>query len=553
MTEQYQLRGEQEPHAGMEVEASEGDLGEADVSRPVVEQVVRDPQGQVDHLVIQKGVLFRKKLSIPANRIEQVEEPQNADDGKALLQISAQEAQDLTAQGREALPPADDLLGNVEEQLPTAEGLRRWERRRTARKGTGSEASARPISWLRLLGPGFLSGMAGNDASAVGAYSIDGSQVGNQHLWLMLIATPLYQSVQYTCAKIGRLTGKGMAEVLRTHYSRPVAACAALVLVLANIALMTADLVAISSGVELLTGLSWIWFVVPVAAFVWYLTVYQSFDLIKKVFIGMSLTFLVYIVTAVLSHPDVRVVLWNTLVPHVSLSFESISSAVALLGATISPYTMYWQVQGEKEEQRPGKTQHQQIRFAALDVVLGAVGGNLIAYCIMLTTAATLFSHQKRITTVVDAASALAPLLGPFAKYLFAIGFIGAGLVALPVLLASTSYAIAGTVGWPGALAKKPWQNEGFYLILSGALLVSLILAFVRVDPISLLFWANVLNGVLAPILVFFLFLLGNSRKVMRGQRLSWLTNGGLILTFLLMAAAAVLLFYGLLTGNGAS
>ncbi|HEV2662960.1 MAG TPA: Nramp family divalent metal transporter [Ktedonobacteraceae bacterium] len=553
MTEKYQLRGEQEPRAGMEVEASEGDLGEADVSRPVIEQVVRDAQGQVDHLVIQKGVLFRKKLSIPANRIERVETPQNSDEGKVLLQISEQEAQDLTGQGSETLEPVDDLLGNVEEQLPTAEGLRRWERRRAARKGTGSEPPARPVtaSWLHLLGPGFLSGMAGNDASAVGAYSVDGAQVGYQHLWLMVVATPLYQSVQYTCAKIGRITGKGMAEVLRTHYNRPVAACAALVLVLANIALMTADLVAISSGIELLTGLSWIWFVVPVAAFVWYITVYQSFDLIKKVFIGMSLVFLVYGVTAVLSHPDGRALLLNTFVPHVSLSFESISSAVALLGATISPYTMYWQVQGEKEEQRPGKTQRQQIRFAALDIVLGAVGGNLIAYCIMVTAAATLFAHHKSITTVVDAAAALAPLLGPFAKYLFAIGFIGAGLVALPVLLASTSYAVAGTVGWPGGLAKKPWQNEGFYLILSGALLVSLILAFVRIDPIHLLFWANVLNGVLSPILVFFLFLVGNSRKVMRDQRLSWLTNCGLILTFLLMSAAAVLLFYGLLTGSG--
>ena len=536
----------------MEVETTEGDLGEADVSRPVVQEVVRDSHGQVDHLVIQKGVLFRKKLSIPANRIEEVEEPHNAEqEGRVLLQISDQEAEDLTAQGRETLPPADDLLGNVEEQLPTAEGLRRWELRRSAGKKTGDQVSARRISWLHLLGPGFLSGMAGNDASAVGAYSIDGAQVGYQHLWLMLVATPLYQAVQYTCAKIGRVTGQGMAEVLRTHYSRSVAACAALVLVLANIALMTADLVAISSGLELLTGLSWLWFIIPVAAFVWYMTVYQSFDLIKKVFIGMSLVFLVYIVTAIISHPDGWAVLSNTLLPHVSLSFGSISSAVALLGATISPYTMYWQVQGEKEELRPGKTQKQQIRFAALDIVLGAVGGNLIAYCIMLTTATTLFAHHKSITTVVDAAAALTPLLGPFAKYLFAIGFIGAGLVALPVLLASTSYAVAGTVGWPGGLARKPWQNEGFYLILSSALLVSLVLAFVHLDPIHLLFWSNVLNGVLAPVLVFFLFLVGNSRKVMRGQRLSWTTNCGLILTFLLMAAAAVLLFYGMITGNG--
>ncbi len=534
---------------GMDVEATHGDLGETDVSHPRVKEVVRDRHGQVDHLVIQKGVLFRKELSVPADRIERVETPQPDEKaGKVVMRVGTQEAQDLTAQGSEALAPVSDVLGQVEERFPTAEGLRRLEARREVTRTTGQTKTP---SWWHLLGPGFLSGMAGNDASAVGAYSVDGAQMGYQHLWLILFATPLYQSVQYTCAKIGRLTGQGLAEVLRSHYSRPVAAIAALVLVLANIALVTADLVAISSGIELLTGISWIWFVIPVAALVWYLMVYQSFDIIKKVFIGMSLIFIVYLVTAVISHPDGGALLWNTLVPHVDSSFESISSAVALLGATISPYTMYWQVQGEKEEQRPGKTQMQQIRFASLDIVLGAVGGNLIAYCIILTAAATLFVHHKSIKTVVDAASALAPLVGPFAKYLFALGFIGAGFVALPVLLASTSYAVAGTVGWPGALSKKPWQNEGFYLIISGALLVSLVLAFVHIDPIQLLFGANVLNGVLAPILVVFLFLIGNSRRVMHEQRLSWLTNVGLIVTFLLMAAAAVLFFYNLFTGKG--
>jgi Mn2+/Fe2+ NRAMP family transporter len=212
---------------------------------------------------------------------------------------------------------------------------------------------------------------------------------------------------------------------------------------------------------------------------------------------------------------------------------------------------MYWQVKAEREEKRPGNTKRKQMRLAALDILLGALGGNLIAYCIMLTAAATFFLHHKSISTVVDAAFALAPLLGPFAKYLFALGFIGAGLVALPVLLASTSYAVAGTVGWPGALSKKPWQNEGFYLILSGALLLSLLLALLRLDPIQLLFWANVLNGMLSPVLVLFLLLVGNSARVMRQQKVSWLTNVGLCLTLLLMATAAGLLLYGLFTGQG--
>lgn len=535
---------------GMEVQATSGDLGKADVSKPRVKQIQRDHAGQVEAVVVQKGVVFRKELVVPAERIAHVEEQnEEGNAGSVVVKMSQQEAEELSAQGGERISSPVDVLGQFEEVLPTVEGLRKWERHHRRRE-RGQEAPGHH-SWWRLLGPGFLSGMAGNDASAVGAYAIDGAQVGLAHLWLMLLATPLYQSVQYSCAKIGQVTGSGLAEVLREHYGRPLALLASLVLLVANLALMTADLVAISAGIQLLTGLSWLWFVAPVALLLWYLVVYQNFATIKRIFIVMSLVFVVYLIMAVLSHPSWRAVLFHTFVPQFNFSFAGISSAVALLGATISPYTMYWQVQSEKEEERPGDTTRVRLRFAALDVVLGAIGGNLIAYGIMLTSATTLFAHHKSIATVVDAANALAPLLGNFARYLFAIGFIGAGMVALPVLLASTSYAVAGTFGWPAALSKKPWQSEGFYLILSAVLFVSLLLAYLRIDPISLLLWANVLNGVLAPALVLLLLVVGNSRKVLRGQRLSWLTNTGLVLTLLVMGLAATLLIYGLLAGKG--
>jgi NRAMP (natural resistance-associated macrophage protein)-like metal ion transporter len=392
--------------------------------------------------------------------------------------------------------------------------------------------------------------MAGNDASAVGAYSVDGATNGYGHLWLLLLSTPLYQSVQFACARLGRATQKGLAEILREHYSRKVAIPASLILIIANLALIAADLVAVGSGIELITGISWVWFVVPVGVILWYLTVYRSFESIKKIFIVMSLAFVTYFITAIFSHANWGAVLVSTFVPHVSLSFASISSAVALLGATISPYTMFWQVQGEKEEKRRG-TAKQKIHGAALDIAIGVISGNLISYFIIVCTAATLFTHHQNIATAADAARSLEPLLGPYAKYLFAIGFIGAGLVAIPVLLASTSYAVAGTIGWPAGLAKKPWQNEGFYLILSAALLISLVIALLRFNPISLLFWANVLSGVLSPVLIVYLIVLGNNRKIMRNEPFSLITNIGLVLAALVMFAAAVLLFYGLATGQG--
>src|SRR6266571_2276884 len=348
--------------------------------------------------------------------------------------------------------------------------------------------------WLRQLGPGLLGGLSGNDSSAVTAYAIDGAQVGFGHLWLMLLSTPMYQAVLYACAKIGRVTQQGFDEVIRKHYGRPLAVLAALVLVVAN----------------------------------------------------------VYLIAAILARPNWGTVLLATVVPQLDFRFDSISSAVALLGATLSPYTMFWQVQGETEERRPGPFRLQ-MRFMTLDITSGAIGGNVIAYFIIVSTAATLFTHHKSITTAADAAAALVPLLGPFAKYLFAIGLIGAGAVAIPVLLASTAYAITGTIGWPAGLSKLPWENEGFYLILTGALLVSLVLALLHFNPIQLIFWANVLNGLLAPVLVAFILLMANNRAIMDKHRVGLLTNVWLVLTILVLLVAAVLLVYGLLTGQSGS
>ena len=550
---------------GMEVEASQGDLGEEDVSKPKVTGVVKDQQGNVDKLIVQKGVIFKKTLEIPADRVQSIDQENIANEstsGKVIVDVSKKEAESLTSTGVEELDSEQqhNLLDMVEQEVPTAEALRELEASDKDAQATLQQASAGeeglPTSpgkkniLLHVLGPGFLAGMAGNDASAVATYAVDGAATGYGHLWLLLLSTPLYQAVQYACAKVGRITQKGFAEILREHYSRWVAIPASLILIVANIALIAADLVAIGSGLELITGLSWIWFVIPVGVILWYLTIYRSFETIKKIFIIMSLAFVTYFITAIFSHPNWGEVLINTFVPHLDFSFITISTAVALLGATISPYNMFWQVQGEKEEQRAGSTK-QKTRGAALDIAIGVISGNLIAYFIIISTASTLFTHHQSITTAADAARALEPLLGPFAKYLFATGLIGAGLVAIPVLLASTSYAVAGTFGWPAGLSKKPWQNEGFYLILTGALVLSLVLALLRLDPIKLLFWANVLSGVLAPILVIYLIMIGNNRKIMQKQRLGLLTNIGLVVTALVMFTASILLFYGLLTGHG--
>ena len=537
----------------MVVEATEGDLGEQDVSKPKVTDVVQDEQGNVEKVVVTKGVLFKKKVDVPADRIQQVKQSANSAslEGKVTIDASKDETMSLKATGEESLSPEtqNDPLDKVELQVPTAEGLREKE---YANQQTSASPSKKKNFFLHILGPGFIGGMSGNDSSAVTAYAVDGATAGYGHLWLLLLSTFMYQAVQYSCAKIGRITQEGLSSILREHYGQWVAFFASALLIIANVALIAADLVAIGSGLELITGLTWYWFVVPIAAILWYLTVFRNFETIKKVFIVMSLAFVTYIITALFSGADWKSVLLHTFVPQVSFGFAGISTAVALLGATLSPYSMFWQTQGEKEEQRVGSTK-KQLRGASIDVAIGVISGNLVSYFIIICTSATLFTHHKSISTAADAARALEPLLGPFAKYLFAVGWIGAGLIAIPVLLASTSYAVSGSFGWPAGLSKKPWQNEGFYLILSAALLVSVVVALLRFDPIQLIFWANVLSGILAPILVVFIFLVGNNRKIMRDHKLGLVTNIGLIVTVLVLVVGVSLLFYGLATGQGGS
>lgn len=556
-----------EVEPGMEVETTGGDLGARDVSRPHVEKVIRDAFGRVRDVIVEKGVIFRKEIEVPADRVEEVEAGKDDQPGEVVIETTPREIRELRARGEEALAPESDLLGEMQQTLPTAQGLRRLEEKHaetatesSAQPGTpttgnetgerSDEAQSMPGELLRTLGPGFLSGCAGNDSSAVTSYAINGATAGYGQLWLMALATPLYQAVQYTCAKLGRVSGRGLATLLREHYGRKVAVPATLLMIVANLGLITADLVAVGTGLQLLTGIGWEWFVIPVAAMLWYVTVYESFNTIKKVFIALSLAFAAYLITGVISGADWGVVLHNTFVPQIGLNFAGISAAVALLGATVSPYTMFWQVEGEREQRRPGPRKRK-LRLAAADIAAGTISGNLVAYFIIVSTAATLYVHHQHITSAADAARALEPLAGPFAKELFAIGLIGAGLVAIPVLLASTSFGVAGSFGWPQGLSKKPWQAEGFYLILTVALVISLILALLRFDPIALLFWVNVLQGVLSPALVILIAFAANNRTIMGKARVAWYTNLGLIATAAVMSAAALLLIAGLLTGQG--
>lgn len=556
---------------GMEVEDTAGELGESDLSKPLVTRVIRDKQGQVAYLVVSKGLLFKKKILVPANRVKEVkQEPEDRKSpGEIVIETRLEDEHELEKRGLDILSDLEegDLLAEVKEAMPTAEGMEalevesKLEEGRRPAEEAEKEQQERPreraahprILWLlHDIGPGFLAGMSGNDATAITSSAINGATAGYGQLWLMVLTTPMYQAVEYSCSKIGRTTRVGLDAILQAHYSRWVAVLAALILICTNVGLIAGNLVAIGSGFELITGISWVWFVIPAAILLWYTTVFSNFNVMKKVFIVMSAAFITYIVTAFVSGADWQTVLIRSFVPQINFNFADIAAALALLGATISPYSMYWQMRAEIEEKRAG-TMEQQFREASIDVASGTIGGNLVSYFVIITTASTLFVHHESIQTALDAANALGPLVGPFARYLFAIGLIGAALIAIPIMAASSAYAVADTFGWPAGLSDQPWQAEGFYIVLTASLLVGLAFALLRVDPIKLSFYANIFTGVLAPVMVVYLMAIGNSRKIMGERRLGWLTNFFLAVTALVLIAGSALFFYGLATGQAGS
>ncbi|HXR66777.1 MAG TPA: divalent metal cation transporter, partial [Ktedonobacteraceae bacterium] len=403
---------------------------------------------------------------------------------------------------------------------------------------------------LSVLSSGFLAHLVGKDPLARTTDAIDRASACYKRLRSIVLSMPLYQAIQSASATIGRAAQSGSTTLLRINYSYWVAFFAALMLIITNVVLIAADLVAIDSGIALLTGLPWLWFALPVAIVFWYISVFRSFEVFRKIFMVLSLVFVTYLIAAISSRANWMDALQRVFVPPARFDLTGLSIAIALLGAIFAPYALFWLIQTEKEQKRP-ESWKQQLRLTVLDVASGSVGGTVIAYTIIICISATIFARHSQIATVANVAQSLEPLVGPAARYLFAVGLIGAGIVSIPVLLASISYAVSGPSGWPIGLSERSWRHTGFSRILTGALVVSLLLAFLRFDPLRLIFWENVLTGVLAPVLLVYLLLFGKMRKSIGNRRVGQFTNPGLLVVALVMLVAALLLFSGLAVRPG--
>jgi NRAMP (natural resistance-associated macrophage protein)-like metal ion transporter len=419
------------------------------------------------------------------------------------------------------------------------------------------------MGFLHMLGPGLITGASDDDPSGIGTYSQVGSQFGYGLLWLSVFTFPLMSAVQELCARIALETGVGLGASLRRKFPRWLVGLAILGLLAANTFNVGADLGAVAAAGSLLSrgALHALWLVVPVALLIIGMQVFATYATIFKVFKWLTLALFAYVITAFFAHPPLLEVVRATFIPHVEFSKDFVMALVAVLGTTISPYLFFWQASAEVDElAKTGATNPErgrrglrlsELRAARSDVVIGMAFSNLVMYFIILTSAAVLHAHGKTgVQTADQAAAALAPLAGPFAFIVFSVGLIGAGLLAIPILTGSATYAIKEFFGFRGSLASKPQQRPTFYLILTLATVAGVAMNFLHLDPIRALFIAAVINGVVAPPLLLLIILLGADRAVMKrylSGKVS-LALTGMATGF--MAVAAIAMFVAMLAGH---
>jgi NRAMP (natural resistance-associated macrophage protein)-like metal ion transporter len=425
---------------------------------------------------------------------------------------------------------------------------------KTAARRVAKEVAPRRVRrFFAELGPGLITGAADDDPSGISTYSVTGAAFGYAPLWTALFSFPLMAAVQIMCARLGMVTGRGLAGVIRREYPRWVLWFACSLLIVANVVNIGADLGGMAEASEMVTGINSLVWTPVYATLIISLLFWTSYRLIAQVFKWLTLVLFAYIIAAFLAHPDWRAVLHSTLVPHVEWSSAYIATFVGILGTTISPYLFFWQASQEVEEERKigrqtveereGATD-KELRKSRTDVMTGMLFSNLVMYFIILTTAATLHAHgQTDIETAQQAARALEPLAGRGAYWLFTLGLIGTGMLGGPVLAGAAAYAVAEARSWRGTLEDRPRLARKFYAIVASAMILGLVLNYAGINAVKMLFWSAVLNGVLAPPLIVLVVLLTSSRKVM-GDRanppllkwLGWATAG-------VMTVAAVAMF----------
>ena len=417
-----------------------------------------------------------------------------------------------------------------------------------------SKITAKLSGFWKILGPGLVTGASDDDPSGIATYSQAGAAYGLSTLWTALITFPLMASIQEMCARIGLVTSHGLAGTLKSNYSKPVLYLMLLFSFPAIVMNIGADIAGMGAvGNLLFPTIHASYFSVVFTTILLVLIIYLPYQKIAAVLKYLCITLLVYLIIPFLYHQDWIAVLKSTFIPTIKFDKNFISILVAILGTTISPYLFFWQATMEVEQQ---KKKHLVVNKRVIDemkkdVDFGMLFSNIVMFFLILTTGSVLFNggiHQ--IDTVEQAAKALKPLAGEAAYLLFALGVIGTGLLAIPVLSGSLSYIVTESFGWKEGLDKKFQKAKAFYIIIAISLILGLSLNYIGISPIKALIYSAILYGLTAPVLIAIILHISNNKKIM-GKN----TNGRIsnILGFAalgLMTIAGVILIYMQLKGK---
>ena len=409
-------------------------------------------------------------------------------------------------------------------------------------------------SWLRKLGPGLITGAADDDPSGIATYSQGGARFGLDMLWTVLFTYPLMVGIQTVSARIGRVSGHGLATNIRRHYPAWLLYMIVGLLLIANSINIAADISAMADAVHLIADGPAPVYALAFGTLSALLQVFIPYRRYVRVLKWLTLALFAYVATAFAVHIDWKHVMLRTVAPHISFSAAYLTTVVAILGTTISPYLFFWQASQEVEEQladpeaRPlNKAPWQapaHLKRIKLDTLVGMGISNLVAFFIILTAAVTLGQHgDSNIETSAQAAAALRPIAGDFAFYLFTAGIVGTGLLSIPVLAGSSAYAVAGTFRWKNSLERPLLEARQFYAIIVVSTMLGVALGFAPIDPIKALFWSAVINGVISVPIMAVMMLMAARKDIMgsfvittRLKVLGWSATG------LMTAAVAAML-----------
>jgi Mn2+/Fe2+ NRAMP family transporter len=387
---------------------------------------------------------------------------------------------------------------------------------------------------------GFIVGNADNDPAGISTYTLAGAQTGLSLALFLLLSTPLLINTQAICARIGDVTKKGLASSMKLYYGFTTSLVLMSLVVLANIFTLGANFAAVSSALSLIfPSINTIFFLPIFAGILWFIVVFKSYKTLSRILAGLGVIFLSYLVTAFMIKPDWLQVTKDIFLPQIQFSSNYFMMAVAMLGTTITPFIFYWQVTEEIEDHPSVKDVKSEIG----QVSWGLVFANLVSVFVIITSALTLHKAGISVNSLSEAAMALKPLAGDLAFLIFSIGIIGSGMLAIPVLTSTTAYTVSETFNWRTGLDQKVNQAKSFYAVLTLSFFVGLSIALAKFNPIQILFYSQVVNGLVTPIILGFILKLASKEVLMKSYVISKTQKAVGWLTVAIMALAGIAAF----------